>query len=233
MIKAVIFDLDDTLIPEKEYIRSGYKEVAKKIKQKYKIDISENEIFNNLETEFNKDKKNVFNRVLRNYNIEFAEEDIKELIKTYREHKPDIKFYNDVISTIEELKKRNMKLGIITDGYLETQKTKLEAVNAYSMFDKIILTEELGRDYWKPHPKAFEIMKEFFDINYDEIVYVGDNPKKDFYIRKIYPIYTVRLLREQGIYKEEKYYGDITPCRTINRSDEIIEIINELNGGEN
>ena len=28
MIKAVVFDLDDTLISEKEYIKSGYRHIA-------------------------------------------------------------------------------------------------------------------------------------------------------------------------------------------------------------
>ena len=38
MCKAIIFDLDDTLISEKEYIKSGYKAVSKYIEEKYRLD---------------------------------------------------------------------------------------------------------------------------------------------------------------------------------------------------
>ena len=37
MIKVVIFDLDDTLIAEKEYIKSGYREVARYLSEKYNV----------------------------------------------------------------------------------------------------------------------------------------------------------------------------------------------------
>ena len=228
MIKVVIFDLDDTLISEREYIKSGFKEVAKKIKTIYKLNINKEEIFNNLEKEFEKDSREVFNRVLNNFNIEYTKDDILYLIKIYREHKPDIKFYNDVMPAIKELKQNKIKVGIISDGYLATQKAKLEAINAYSIFDKIILTEEIGRNYWKPHPKAFEMMKKYFSVDYDEIMYIGDNPKKDFYIGKEYPVYTVRLIRDNGIYMDEIYYKNIEPKKTVDCIYKIIEIINYM-----
>ena len=38
MIKAVIFDLDDTLISESEYIKSGFESVSKEISNKYNLD---------------------------------------------------------------------------------------------------------------------------------------------------------------------------------------------------
>ena len=60
---------------------------------------------------------------------------------------------------------------------------------------RVILTEELGRKYWKPHPKAFKIMREKLDVEFHEMVYVGDNPEKISILLK-YPITTVRVLRE-------------------------------------
>ncbi|WP_318753436.1 HAD-IA family hydrolase [Globicatella sp. PHS-GS-PNBC-21-1553] len=61
-------------------------------------------------------------------------------------------------------------------------------LNLEKYFDKIIVTDELGRAYWKPHPKSFEIMKAHFGVNYNEMVYVGDNPQKDFFIKKSIPL---------------------------------------------
>ena len=50
MIKAVVFDLDDTLISEREYIRSGFRVVSKYFSNRYDLDESEvykimNELF--------------------------------------------------------------------------------------------------------------------------------------------------------------------------------------------
>lgn len=228
MIKLVVFDLDDTLISEQEYINSGYKVVAKELKKIYNLETDEKGIFNDLKLEFKKDSKNVFNRVLDNYNIQYTTEDILKLVKIYREHKPTINFGHDVIPTIKYLKNLNLKLGIITDGYIETQKAKLEVLGAYEIFDKIIMTEELGREYWKPHPKAFEMMKEHFNVDYSEIMCIGDNPKKDFFIASIYPICTVRVVKDDGVYGNEEYFREVKPNYIIKNLKEIKNIINIL-----
>lgn len=220
MIKAVVFDLDDTLISEKEYIKSGYREIAKYLNQTYKID-NTNKIYDKLFELFKQDSKYVFNRILDCYNIEYNEEIIKKLIKIYREHVPDINFYDDVIPCLNKLKGNNIKLGIITDGYIETQRAKLNKLQAYELFDYIIITEELGRKFWKPNPKAFEIMKEKLNVGFDEMMYIGDNPKKDFYISKIYPIKTVRIVRKNSVYEDEEYLEDIREGCRIGSLNEI------------
>lgn len=207
MIKAVIFDLDDTLISEKEYIKSGYQSVSKVLSERYKL--SEKTIYNELQQLFRESARNVFNRWMELHTIPYTQEDIKEIVALYREHKPNLTFFDDVLPTVKYLKEKGIKIGIISDGYLSTQKKKADAVNADQIFDKIILTEELGRKYWKPHPKSFEIMKSEFEVQYDEMMYVGDNPQKDFYINKIYPIQTVRIYREGSVYQDAEYYEGI------------------------
>ena len=57
MIKAVIFDLDDTLISEYDYIKSGYRVISKKIKEDYKLENSEEQIYNLMWELFENDSK--------------------------------------------------------------------------------------------------------------------------------------------------------------------------------
>lgn len=220
MKKAIIFDLDDTLISEKEYIKSGFKEIAKYIKRRYNL--NENDTFDKLIKLSNTDSRNVFNRMLEQEKILYTELEIKELISIYRKHKPNIKFYDDVLPTIEKMKKLGIKVGIITDGYKETQKLKLEALDAYSIFDEIIITDDLGREYWKPNPKAFEIMSKNLNIEFNDMIYIGDNPEKDFYIGNIYPITTVRIIREDGVYRNNNYLDDIVEKYKINSLNDIL-----------
>ena len=126
MIKAIVFDLDDTLISERDYIKSGFKYVSKIISDRYKLD--NNEVYEVMRELFKESSKNVFNRVLDNFNIKYKKEEVLYLVKEYREHKPNIEFYKDVIPTINKLRNNGYKLGIITDGYKETQNKKIDVL---------------------------------------------------------------------------------------------------------
>ncbi len=225
MVKAVVFDLDDTLISEKEYIKSGYRYIAGIIEDRFAMD--KNKVFDDLMSLFKVSPLNVFNRLYDKYQIEYSKEMILDLVKEYRGHFPDIQFYDDVLPCLSELKWSGIKVGIITDGYAIVQRQKLKAIQAYEYFDEVIVTDELGREYWKPHPKAFELMKEKFRVNFDEMIYVGDNPEKDFYISKTYPIKTVRIIRD-GVHKDNFYLDGIREDFIIDELTKILEIIRRV-----
>lgn len=220
MIKVVLFDLDDTLISENEYVKSGYHYVARIIANKYLM--NDKEVYKKLYLLYKQSTKNVFNRLLDQDNIKYTKEDILFLVNEYRNHIPAIHFYDDVIPVLDILKQKKIRIGIISDGYLSTQYRKAKVLNLYNVFDKVIFTEELGPKYWKPHPKAFEIMKKYFNVEYQEILYIGDNPQKDFYIKSIYPIKTVRIMRKSNLYKDELYYKGIIEDQRISNLKEIL-----------
>jgi putative hydrolase of the HAD superfamily len=213
MVKAVIFDLDDTLISERQYIDSGYHYIAKLLSNK--LNKNEEELYKLLNELLIESPKNVFNRLFDKLEFCYTNDDILKLVEEYRNHVPAIKFYDDVLPCLEFLKSKGIKVGIITDGYLNTQRRKLNAIKAYDYFDEIIITDEFGREFWKPHPKAFEIMQERLNVEFNEMIYVGDNPEKDFYIGSILPIKTVRIIRKQSIYINTSYYMNIKEHFTI------------------
>ena len=198
MIKAVIFDLDDTLISEKEYVRSGFRQVAINISKEYNLDIDK--VYELLLDTFEEDSKNVFNRVLDKLNISYEIDDIKKLVEIYRGHKPEIKLYDDAKYILDTLYKKGIKLGMITDGYKISQRKKLEALNIEDYFECIVVTDELGREFWKPHSKSYEIMKNKLKFDYDEMVYVGDNLSKDFVTANKLGMKTVFINRIEGVY---------------------------------
>lgn len=223
MIKLIIFDLDDTLISEAEYVKSGYTFVSKYIENKFNI--NSNEVFKKLWTFFENKEKNTFNKLLNEFKIIYTKEDIIELVKLYRNHMPSINFFDDVIPFLNKLKQKNIKTGIISDGYKETQKKKLEVLDAYSKFDHIILTDELGKEFWKPNPKAFELVLDKFNIKPEEAIYIGDNPQKDFYIKKYMPIKTIKIERSNSIYLKHEYLENIKEDITINGLNDVLEYL--------
>jgi len=206
MVKAVIFDLDDTLISEKQYIESGYRHISKVLSQR--LNKREDELYQLLLKLLEESPANVFNRLFDKLDITYTKDNIIELVNEYRNHFPNIEFFPDVLPCLKKLRERGIKIGIITDGYANAQRQKLKAVKAYDYFDEIIITDALGREYWKPHPKAFEMMKERLNVKFEEMIYVGDNPEKDFYIGSIYPVKTIRVYRK-GFYTEKSYFEDI------------------------
>lgn len=231
MIKAVIFDLDDTLISEKDYIKSGYSHVSEIIAGKYNLEFFY--IYDSLLNLFSESHLEVFNRFLEKEEIDFSESDIKLLVSEYRHHRPNISFFEDALSCIQQLKLLELKVGIITDGYAYSQRMKLNAIDASCLFDDLVVTDELGREYWKPHPKSFELMSDRLNVKYSEMMYVGDNPKKDFYIKdKLCGLYTVKINRN-GLYQNCDLLNNVPPDYTIQNLHELVELVCEINGIEN
>ena len=224
MRKTVLFDLDDTLYPELSFVKSGYRSVSRFLAEKYHI---EGDVYGELNAIFSENPRRVFNRFLDAHDISYEEADIKELVTLYREHEPDIELYADVLPCLFKLKEAGCHLGIISDGYSVSQKNKIEALfqGKLNLFGRIILTDELGRDYNKPDERSFIMMKEFFKTDWSDMVYVGDNPAKDFYIGNNYPILTIRLKKPGTVYEDTEYLEGIRERALIEDLAELPAII--------
>lgn len=216
-IKAVVFDLDDTLYPEIEYVKSGFYAVGKEIEKHFKISNADKVLFEY----FSQDSRDVYGRVLRDFGIAFTQADIDRLVDIYRTHTPELTLPKETSDVLSKLG-GSFKLGIITDGRPYQQHAKIEALGLKSLVDGIIITDELGGvEFRKPNPAAFIKMCGLLNILPEEMIYVGDNPKKDFAIKKYLPIKTVHLI-SGGIYAKEEYACDIGPDAVIKNLSELL-----------
>ena len=168
-IRAVIFDLDDTLYSEKQYVRSGYVKIAEYLGDKTAAE--------KLWSYFEQGK-----RAIDELLAEINRPDLKDkCLEVYRNQMPDITLYDGVAELIGELKSKGVKVGIITDGRVEGQKNKLKALGLDNLVDDIIITDELGGvQFRKPNDISFRIMQCRWKIPFEQMIYVGDNPSKDF-----------------------------------------------------
>lgn len=196
-LKAVVFDLDDTLYPEKEFVKSGFRAVASWAELNLGIDsnIGERQLISYYENGIRGD---TFNRWLASHNL-LSNDLVKEMIKIYREHIPSISPFPEVKEVLGELKKKFL-LGIVSDGYIEVQKKKLNALEIENFFDAVIFSDEWGKKNWKPSSKPFEIISEKLGIPSDQCMYVADNPIKDFFGAKKIGMYTIQIVRPGGEY---------------------------------
>lgn len=82
---------------------------------------------------------------------------------------------------LARLKAQGKKLGIITDGRVEGQKNKIAALGLKKLVDDIIITDALGGiEFRKPNEAAFRLMQEKWQLPFKKMIYIGDNPQKDF-----------------------------------------------------
>ena len=191
-LKAVIFDLDDTLYSEKEYVRSGYGKIAAVIPE---VENAAEKLWSLFE-----EKKPAIDELLKKENIQ-SEEVKKACLHAYRYQTPDIHLYEGVTEMLSAFRAEGLKLGIITDGRPEGQRAKLQVLGLETMVDEIIVTDEFGGpEFRKPNPKAFETMKERLGVEYAEMCYVGDNTKKDFIAPKELGMRSIWFKNSDGLY---------------------------------
>lgn len=195
-LKAVIFDLDDTLYSEKEYVRSGYREIAKLFPEINDVDGKLWALF--------EQGRPAIDDFLKNEHI-YSDELKQQCLSTYRNQVPDIHLYDGVEDMLINLKEKYL-LGMITDGRPEGQRAKIRALGLETIFDNIIVTDELGGpEFRKPCPTAFQMMGERLGVNYNHMCYVGDNITKDFIAPGLYGIRGIYYKNRNGIYYNKNY----------------------------
>jgi putative hydrolase of the HAD superfamily len=201
--RAIVFDLDDTLYPEREFVFSGYRAVAAafadQIGAPFDLGRRMKELFDT------PDRGRVFDVILAEAGIAGARVEglVAEMIAAYRNHKPNIRLHRDAEAALSRLSGR-CRLGLISDGPLQMQRNKVDALSLGDRLDEIILTDQWGREFWKPHPRAFEEMSRRLGISASRCVYVADNQAKDFVAPAALGWHTVLIRRRDGIYADSQ-----------------------------
>jgi len=199
-IQAIVFDLDDTLFPEREYAFSGFRAVAVAFAGPLGADPDESSA--RMRALFDTPQRGwVFDALLEAVGIqgEPARMLVTEMIAAYRGHLPTIGLLPDADRALTRLRGR-YRLGILSDGYRQTQENKITALGLRERVEEIILTDNWGRPFWKPHPRAFEEIGRTFDLPPGACLYVADNPTKDFLAPNALGWRTVFIRRHGALY---------------------------------
>lgn len=188
-VQGVIFDLDDTLYSEKEYVKSGYAAVAAAFPCVKDMQRRLWAAFEN--------KLPAIDAVLEQEGL-LCEK--ARALQIYRAHTPSIHLYPGALELLHRIK-QTKKLGMITDGRPEGQRAKILALGIEPLFDAIIVTDELGgAEYRKPNETAFRLMQKKLQIPFESLVYIGDNMKKDFTAPKALGMQSIYFSNKEGLY---------------------------------
>lgn len=176
---VIVFDLDDTLYNELDYLKSAYSEISKELEPN-----NWEQLFIQLFSLY-RNKHDVFEFICSRYSIN------KEgLIQKYRNHIPNIEPFTGVLETLQKIKDKKGKLAIITDGRSITQRNKLKKLGLLPYFDFIVISEEIGSE--KPNELNYKAVENYFELK--TYYYIADNFKKDFITPKKLCWQTIALM---------------------------------------
>ncbi|MFP3937918.1 MAG: HAD family hydrolase [Phycisphaerae bacterium] len=224
-IRAIVFDLDDTLFPERDYVRSGYRAVADHL---YRMLGSDEQFENWLWQRFlagHGDR--AFDALNEHFELHLEDEQVRELVAIYRSHRPDITAYDGAAEMLSRFRPA-YRLGLLSDGYLPAQRLKLNALGLERFFNAVVFTEELGRDAWKPSDAGFELIGEQLDMPHDQCAYVADNPAKDFLAPNKLGWRTVQFLRPGQIHAHKPAPEGGRPQHVVYLFGDIHKVLSRL-----
>ncbi|MBT3297549.1 HAD-IA family hydrolase [archaeon] len=225
MIKALVFDLDDTLYDNTNYWLGAFKDISFYLEKEYGVE--KNETYSILFKIFNENKSmysHLFDDLITELNITPPSKDnlIKEMVKIFHSHKPELELYDDTLLTLNELKKE-YKLGIITNGKYPTQMNKIRLLGLEKYFEVIICPEYINR---KPKSQSYFEMLGKLGFSNKEVIYVGDNPLVDFIGAKEAGLITIRIMK--GPFKDMVVSSELDAEFKINNLKEIIILLKSV-----
>ena len=199
--RAIGFDLDDTLYPERAFVVSGFEAVADWIQAEVGLPAAATarELTDLFAGGIRGD---TFDRFLRAHDLPVGSYR-ERMVEVYRRHSPRLTPYPDVIPALTRLRGR-YRLGLATEGPAKIQHGKLNALGLRGFFQAVVVLGEGDRARWKPEAWPLERLAEGLAVAPGEMVYVGDNPGKDFLAARRAGMTGLRIRRPDGLHVSEE-----------------------------
>ena len=176
MLRAVLFDLDDTLYSQEMWLRGAWDAVAAAARPQQVEYLALRTALADIYAEGN-DGGPIIDRAL----VRVGRPDIAvaPLLARYRAHAPKrLRPYRGVVEALEALR-AHVTIGLVSDGDATIQRNKLRALGLESRFDIVVFTDELGREHRKPSPVSLLAALTALGVDARDAVFVGDHPEKD------------------------------------------------------
>lgn len=187
MARAILFDLDDTLYLEEDFVRSGITAVVRTLAPRLGVD--QDELGDQLWYDFRRlGRAGLFDRLIGAFPD--AALTVPELVAIYRDHEPVLALSRSVCALLSGLR-QHYRLAIVTDGLPATQRKKIAALGLETMVDAIVYPWELGAP--KPAPLAFQEACRLVGVTPDQAIIVGDDPFHDVEAARAAGIACIRI----------------------------------------
>lgn len=199
-IKAIIFDLDDTLYDCSGSLVLKSRKLTAKIISKT-IDCSQAKplkLQSKLEEKYGP-QSNIFRKIKNLYNL--SDDFYKEISSAANTIEVNgIKLFPDVLNSINELRRIGYKLFLVTTGNRDIQEKKIKALGLENAFVKIIITNNTsGKE------KSFKDILNRYSLEPEQVLCVGDKIKDEIEVGKNLGMHTALIKhgRHYNFYKSE------------------------------
>ncbi|AVK97772.1 HAD family hydrolase [Lysinibacillus sphaericus] len=219
MFKAVLFDLDGTLLNRDKSIELFINQQYERLFDLLSHISKEQYISRFIELDNRgyvwKDK--VYQQLIDEFNISSVtcEELLKDYLKEFKHHCVGFPHIHEML---EELKNNKIALGMITNGYGQFQMENIKALNIDQYFDVILVSEWEGMK--KPNPQIFINALEKLNVEPSESVFIGDHPEND--------VKAAQNVGMKGIWKRDNQWTDIEADAIIDDYLKLPEILKKL-----
>jgi len=177
-MKAVLFDLDNTLI-DFVYFKTECTKAA--LKAMKRAGLKTQATYKRLLKIYWKtgiDGNTAFSTFLRLETGHVEPKLLNTAIKAYKKRKEEVvKPYPGVIPTLKKLKKKGIKMGIVSDAPKSSVLKRMDIMKVRKYFDVIIAFDDTGAQ--KPNPKPFRAALKKLKVPASSVLFVGDVPLRD------------------------------------------------------
>ncbi len=228
MSTVLVFDLDDTLYPERDFALSGFKAAERWASAELGLAPGLAREMTRLLDEGH--LGTLFPIALKAHHPEHTPEQLAKFVAIYRDHDPDIALFKDAHWALARYAGK-ARLGLITDGTHGMQRRKVEALGIAPHFGEMVFTGGLGkgREFHKPHPLSYERIEAALGEGATRFVYVGDNPAKDFVVPNARGWISVMVHRPEHarIHTKAEVAAGGAPQHTIASLQELPDVLGE------
>jgi putative hydrolase of the HAD superfamily len=196
MIRGVVLDVDDTLYLERDYVRSGFDAVGAWCREEWGVhDVGERAwaLF------LGGRHRTTLTDALAASGKDTTDAELQLVVDVYRSHVPRIVASADAREFLLR-QAGQVRLGVITDGSAVSQRAKCQALGLDAIADPVVITADLGTS--KPDPSVYRLIEDRWSLSGPELVFVGDNPAKDFQAPLELGWHSVRVRRGGSLHFE-------------------------------
>ena len=192
-LEAVLFDLDDTLYPERQYVDGGFRAVAAFLGPRFGR--AEPELVARLWELHRRDGRGrLFDTLVGELGAGGDADLVLACLLVYRTWPARLEPFPGAVTVIGGLRASGIRTGLVSDGHAAVQRRKLAGLAGLAdLLDVVVMTDELGREHAKPSPVPFRVACRILDVQPGRTAYVANDPRKDFRGAREAGLLTIRL----------------------------------------
>lgn len=213
----LVFDLDDTLYEERRFVEGGFKAVAQYLKETFNLPEAKTLAF--MQDCLQQDGRGtIFDDTLREFDC-YSPRLVQTCLQRYRSHKPQIQLSEAADRCLRRFAR--FPIYVVTDGNKQVQQRKIDALKLSRHIQRALVTHCFGRRYAKPSPYCFQKICQWERTTPQNVVYIADNPTKDFVGIKPLGFQTIRI--HQGPYQNQTFPPEYEADHQIDTLDALTE----------